>query len=193
MDGDAGGVGGSRNADGSWSDETTFDYASGPSVSDHASLASLVQVTPQGTGVGIRVTVFGSYRPGRPAASFARGVTSVHIRVADSVMGRHGGRPRVSHRSFNLAQSQLEHVVTRFNALPGGAPLGMRCLMPMATRTYRLTFETRSGTLSVVGTTGCGSALTVRRDGRVVPPDVDGSDFYGFLDRELSLPALTVR
>jgi hypothetical protein len=184
-------VGGSRNADGSWSDEAMFDYPSGPEISDHASLASLVQVTPQGSGVGIRVTVFGSYRPGRPAASFAHGVNAVEIRVTDWVIGRNGGRPTTTRHHWTLSSpTKVGRIVSRYDALPGGAAVGMSCPMPRATRTYRLTLQTSSGPLTVTGRTGCGAALSVRREGRLVPPLVDSGDFFGFLNRLLSLPVL---
>lgn len=190
-DGGPTGVGGSRNADGSWSDEVLFDYPSGPEVSQHASLASLVQVTPQGSGVGIRVTVFGSWRPGRPAASFAHDVESIRVRVTDWVIGRNGGHARTTHHTWTLTSpSEVGRVVSRYNALPGGAAVGMSCPMPRATRTYHLAFATSSGTLTVTGRTGCGAALSVQRGARQVPPLVDSAEFFPFLDRELSLPSL---
>jgi hypothetical protein len=183
-------VGGSRNADGSWSDEALFDYPSGDDVSDHASLASQVQITPQGHGVGIRVTVFGSYRSGRPAASFAHDVDTIRVRVTDRVMGRNGGRTRITLHTRTLTPSQIQRVVSQFNALPGGGPFGMSCPVPRATRTYRLAFDTSSGTLTAAFSIPCGGGIWVRRDGRDVPPMVDAAGFVEFLDALLALPQL---
>lgn len=184
-DGGPTGVGGSRNADGSWSDEADFDYRLSRQTTDRASLASLVQVTPVGDGVGIRVTVFGSWRPGRPAASYVSGVTSVRVHLTDERLQRH---PRTSHRTWTFtAPGGVGRIVARYNSLPGGGAVGMSCPMPLERRTYRISFTTASGPVTAVGTSFCGDLVTVRREGHTVPPTVDGSRLFPFLDDLLGL------
>ena len=152
-------VGGSRNTDGSWSQEVIYNATStGPAP--HSS--ALVQVTPVGDHAGVRITVYTSWSPARPAQSFAPGdVTAVRM-----VIIRNG------HRSVTTidASSDIARLVHTYNALPGTRALAFRCPFMAHTASYRITFISLTREVSAHLLGSCDSAWQVSVDGKPLDP-----------------------
>ena len=152
-------VGGSRNTDGSWSQEVIYNATStGPAP--HSS--ALVQVTPVGDHAGVRITVYTSWSPARPAQSFAPGdVTAVRM-----VIIRNG------HRSVTTidASSDIARLVHTYNALPGTRALAFSCPFMAHTASYRITFISLTREVSAHLLGSCDSAWQVSVDGKPLDP-----------------------
>ena len=153
------GVGGSRNTDGSWSQELIYDATPTGPVG-HSS--ALVQVTPVGDRSGVRITVYTYWSPARPLRSFAPDdVTAVRIVVV------HNGQRKVT--TVDSA-SDIARLVRTYDALAGTHALVHSCpFMPNRTQ-YRITFVSATREISAFFSGSCDSAWQVSLDGKPLDP-----------------------
>lgn len=150
-------IGGSRNADGSYSDDVFYN-----GEGSHSGAAAIVEVTPVGSRSGVRVTVYTSWRPSRTSASFAPAdVSSVQIEVTSDAKTR----------TFTVRDArsirQLRH---EFNALLGTHGVSHSCPMQLHPFDYVLIFIGRGHRLAAHLPPSCMPAWTVTADGVGVQP-----------------------
>jgi hypothetical protein len=170
-DGGPHGVGGSRNADGSWSDEAILDgRPDGPA--SHSS--ALVQVTPVADQAGVRVTVFSSWQPARRRRSFAPD----DVTAAKVVVTRNGHR-RVTTISNAADVSRL---VSAYDSLPGTAAIAHSCPASLDRTAYRLTFASPTREVSAFFAGSCDSAWWVTVDGNSAKPALANDGLTELID-----------
>lgn len=165
------GVGGSRNSDGSWSDDVFYDGLPDGKAS-HSSV--LVQVTPVAGRAGVRITVYSNWQPARHERTLApRDATAARIVVT------HDGHRRVT--TISKAE-ELSRLVRTYNSLPGTHALGHSCPMSVHTTSYRLTFVSPTREISALLVDSCDSAWLVRADGKPLRPALENDGLTELLD-----------
>jgi hypothetical protein len=170
-EGGAHGVGGSRNSDGSWSDEVFYDGLPDGNAS-HSSV--LVQVTPVADQAGVRVTVYSYWQPARHPRSFApQDVTSARVVVT------HDRRRRVA--TVSKAE-EVSRLVRTYNSLAGTHALPHSCPASLHTTTYRLTFISPTREVSAFFSGSCDSAWWVSADGTQARPVLENDGLTELLD-----------
>jgi hypothetical protein len=164
-DGGPHGVGGSRNTDGSWSEDVIYDGQRGGPAS-HSS--ALVQVTPVGNRAGVRITVYTSWRPARPLLSFApEDVTAVRVVIT------HNGHRRVT---IVRAPSDVARVVRTYDGLRGTHGFIYSCRMSQDRTEYRITFVSPTRKLSAWSQGACESPWRLKVDGTPIEPALEDGD-----------------
>jgi hypothetical protein len=178
MDTDGGphSVGGSRNSDGSWSEEMIYDGLPDGQAS-HSS--ALVQVTPVAGQAGVRITVFSSWQPARKPQSFAPD----DVPAVTLVVTRNG------HRTISTIDDagDVSRLVRVYNSLPGTHALAHSCPASMGATTYRLTFDSATREVSAYFAGSCDSAWWVRVNGKPVAPALANNSAAGEGDGLTSL------
>jgi hypothetical protein len=162
------GVGGQGDGT-TWIDEVYWQPNPAPS-SQQGTWAEIETTTIPG-GVGIRVTVSSVWLPPRPLPSYVQDVSSIDVRTEHSRLGPHAQH---TSRTFTITSpAKIRRASVAFNALPGMTPMVVSCPMSREEWTDRIVFHTASGDVVAVDqTSSCGSGMTVRRDGRVVLPQL---------------------
>lgn len=122
-------------------------------------------------GTAVRATALSIWSPARPPASFVQDVTSIDVQ---SVHRHYGRQMHTTRRSFTMsAPGRVLAAASAYDALPGMTPVVMSCPMQVDVHTDRIVFHTATGDVTAVSTSSnCGSGMVVRRDGRVVPPQL---------------------
>jgi hypothetical protein len=165
-------VGGSRNSDGSWSEELIYDGLAGDDVS-HSS--ALVQVTPAAGQAGVRITVFSSWQPARrPQSYVGDDVTAVRLVVTRN------GIPSVAVIDKADDIARLERA---YNALPGTHAIPHSCPATMGRTTYRVTFVSPTREVSASFAGSCDSAWWVTVDGQPLKPELLNSGLTTAIDQ----------
>jgi hypothetical protein len=160
-------VGGSSNSDGSWSFDTILDAEQGGPAS-HSSV--FIQVTPVGSGSGVRITVYTSWSPARRLTSYTPDdVTSV--RIVDT---RNGNELL----AVVTDPADIERLRTAYDTLPGTAGHQTLCPALLDFVGYRLTFVSPTRTVRVEHTGYCQPVWSVWVDGDPVEPAVLDTDGF---------------
>jgi hypothetical protein len=165
-------VGGSRNSDGSWSEELIYDGL----ADDQASHSSaFVQVTPVAGQAGVRITVYSSWQPARHPQSFASpdNVTAVKL-----VVTRNG------HRSITTISKaeDIARLARVYNALPGTHALAHSCPASLGRTAYRLTFVSPTREVSAFFAGSCDSAWWITVDGQPLKPALGNDGLTAVID-----------
>jgi hypothetical protein len=165
-EGPDGGIGGSSLADGGWSNDVFFYAPGDDSVQGGAGIQ--VQTTQMGDHTGVRATIFGTWYPARPVASYADGIRSVTVTLTVTKYRRHSSSRS---RTWTVADgSRLRRIQSTYNGLAGAVPFFHSCPMQREARTYRVVMHTRDGDLVAHAGIGCYDWLKVFRDGVRVGP-----------------------
>lgn len=161
------GVGGGSLPAGGWSYDVYLYAPAHHSVQGGASIQ--LQTTQVGDQAGVRVTIFGSWYPPRPRASYADDVTSVTVTRTTTRYGAH--RPHSTRTSWIIEDADRVAAITRtFDGLAGWVPFFHSCPMIRDVTTYRVVMHSPHGDMTFVDGPGCYDVGKVRRDGHRVGP-----------------------